>query len=1309
MKERRFIKCLILVAAILMTTFSVMASGNGSSETEYKNVKFRYNDGASDTTQTNQFVYYDEILMTDANILSKELAKVSAALSVAAYNPVTINSVLDQMGYECFDNSAAYAQLDDFTILNNDHVAYTIATNEITFDGKDYLVYCVPVKGTGANAEWFSNFNIGISGTHEGFRNAASEIRADLFDLFAEDGYTSDQRILWFTGHSRGGAVANLLAGWFTEDQIYAKRENIFGLTFACPAVSKKASTTMTNIYNFNNAGDLVTMVPYTSWDYKRYGIDVALEGNDPNDLPIIENIRQQYPIVLGDEFTSATTSENWEEILEAIVEKEEDFLNPKVKLTFALLAYSMGGHNQATLPEVLAYVGYESVDDICSSINNLTLDKVFSEVVAKGNEYHALLDFVETTLTEDMTPEEWENYKKTHEEQINQIEEIVGTLIESIEDLNIATKILSELYSFSSTMNDIDENIVSLFYDTTGNYDLLNSVKRGHTQATYLMWINASYYGYRGWYQNDDIQAVDVGNNDRIYTIGEQCFAECSNLAWAKINDQIGYIGDVAFDGCSSMKEITLPVDYRVEGNCFRRCTGVEQIHYTCGKTGVMPDRSDDNDFPNHFSNTLEHACISRLKQIDFEEGITGIGDYAYYNNSGLTEGVLETVTLPESLKSIGDGAFYEQTMIGDLQLPENVTFLGTQCFMYSSGLTSINLPEGLTEIPDDCFYQCSSLESIVIPDNIISLGKSAFADCDGLREVTLPVDYDFSNKPFTSTTGVKTIHYTYGQSGVMRDRTDNTGMKSDYSHTLEYISIYNLKNIDFADEITRIGDYAYYNYLGNHSGILENVELPECLESIGKCAFFDQSMIGDVVLPETVTSLGDSCFMYSSGLTAINIPSGVKTIPENCFNQCTALTSIVIPDSVTNLAKGSFASCRGLVEVTLPVDYNFSNIPFTSTTGVKKIHYTYGRIGVMPDREKNSSYSNYYTKSLEYNSRFALTTVDFEEGITEIGEYAFYNGLNATVKLTEIKLPSTLKTIKGSAFYGQKALEEIVIPTSVKTIEEYAFYTCNALKKVYYCGTEMQWSEISIGRTNNLLKEDLTYHKWDEGKITKPATVKEEGVFTYTCMLCHGTREEVIEKPTPVTSIFTDVQEGSWHVEAVQYVYDNGIMTGVGDITFDPETAVTRATIVQTLYKMEGKPAVSDFTKYNNLNDTLDDIWWKNGLAWALNEGVAKGDSTNNIFKPDEKVTREDLATFIYRYAQYKGVNVELEGSVDEILGDTFVNSWAKKAFAWAIEEGLIKGKTINGVSDLAPQTGATRAELATIMMRFYKKNNL
>ena len=202
----------------------------------------------------------------------------------------------------------------------------------------------------------------------------------------------------------------------------------------------------------------------------------------------------------------------------------------------------------------------------------------------------------------------------------------------------------------------------------------------------------------------------------------------------------------------------------------------------------------------------------------------------------------------------------------------------------------------------------------------------------------------------------------------------------------------------------------------------------------------------------------------------------------------------------------------------------------------------------------------------------------------------------------------------------------------------------------------------------------------------------------------------EEIPEEKKDVTKIFSDVLADFWYVDEVQYVFDKGIMTGTSDTTFEPTTKVSRAMIVQTLYKLEGKPEVTDLKKYEALKDHQDNIWWKNGLAWALNTGVAKGDSKTQKFNPDNAVTREDLATFIYRYAKnVKKLNVELTKTTDEILGDTPVNSWAKEAFAWAVETGLIKGKTVGNKSDLAPQAGATRAELATIMMRFYENNKL
>lgn len=196
-------------------------------------------------------------------------------------------------------------------------------------------------------------------------------------------------------------------------------------------------------------------------------------------------------------------------------------------------------------------------------------------------------------------------------------------------------------------------------------------------------------------------------------------------------------------------------------------------------------------------------------------------------------------------------------------------------------------------------------------------------------------------------------------------------------------------------------------------------------------------------------------------------------------------------------------------------------------------------------------------------------------------------------------------------------------------------------------------------------------------------------------------------------VSLVFTDVGVGDWFVSAVQYVYERGIMNGYGG-SFTPNTNISRAMVVETLYKMQGKPYEGktdiDFTAYDGFGDLKRSDWWANSVAWALNEGIATGDIYHQKFNPNADVTREQLAAFIYRYAEYTGKEPVIQGNIDSIIGQTPVNEWAKKEFAWAIEQKLISGlasKDAQGtiIYDLSPRTGATRAQMATILQRFLK----
>ena len=198
-------------------------------------------------------------------------------------------------------------------------------------------------------------------------------------------------------------------------------------------------------------------------------------------------------------------------------------------------------------------------------------------------------------------------------------------------------------------------------------------------------------------------------------------------------------------------------------------------------------------------------------------------------------------------------------------------------------------------------------------------------------------------------------------------------------------------------------------------------------------------------------------------------------------------------------------------------------------------------------------------------------------------------------------------------------------------------------------------------------------------------------------------------VEEKDEVCKVFADVTHGAWYEESVQYVYEKGIMTGSEGL-FSPDANVTRAVMVETLYKMEGKPAVTDFTAYGEMTDVAADGWYKNSVAWGMNNNIVTGDTYHMTFSPDGNVTREQIATFLYRYANFKGMDTTLSASADEILGGAYVSEWAKEAFAWAVDTGLISGIPTEGadgavVYDFASQATATRAQLATILARFVK----
>ena len=194
---------------------------------------------------------------------------------------------------------------------------------------------------------------------------------------------------------------------------------------------------------------------------------------------------------------------------------------------------------------------------------------------------------------------------------------------------------------------------------------------------------------------------------------------------------------------------------------------------------------------------------------------------------------------------------------------------------------------------------------------------------------------------------------------------------------------------------------------------------------------------------------------------------------------------------------------------------------------------------------------------------------------------------------------------------------------------------------------------------------------------------------------------------EPEPVTDLFRDVAEGKWYVPNVQYVYDKGLMSG-NDGLFNPTGNVTRAQVVTTLYRLAGSPEVTDYSACDELSDVLPGKYYTDPVCWAYNTGVTTGNTSTMTFNVSTPVTRQQLASFFYRYAEYKGYDISESADISTMLNADKVSSYALTYVKWAVGAGIISGSETTGangavVYDLKPQATATRAQLAAILQRF------
>ena len=644
-------------------------------------------------------------------------------------------------------------------------------------------------------------------------------------------------------------------------------------------------------------------------------------------------------------------------------------------------------------------------------------------------------------------------------------------------------------------------------------------------------------------------------------------------------------------------------------------------------------------------------------MPNFDFPKG--NLAPWWNYDALGvITKIGIKSVDIKDGVTNVGDYALFLLPDATQITLPDSVTRIGRYGIAMCSKLTGMSIPKSVTEI-GDFGLAGDGLTAVTLPDGLQSLGRGAFDTCTSLTNITLPA-------AITAVPGKCFANCT------------------------------KLLNVKYAGTVTAIGERAF-----------------EGCKSLTKAP-----------IPETVTELGASAFTGCTALTDVTLPAGVAAIPDGCFQGCTALKDMKLPGTVTSVGHNAFTGCKALKDVRCygapPTVQPGGAAEHSFEPAIVTIHYnpdpvygwTFGADGKWQGYTVSSKgaclHTGYGTTentvpaTCGADGRIDTVCANCGEVIaTEVipatGAHTWDNG---TVTTEPTETTPGVRTFT-CAVCSQTKTE--VIPATgahtfvfTKTVAPscteagYDLYTCRD------CGASEQrnvkpalghkWDSGTV--TTEPTEKDpgtMTYtctvcgatktevipatgphtHVWDEGTVTVAPTETTPGVRTYTCTVCGQTRTEII--PATGSAVcpggaacpsfrFRDVPAPSnWAHEGIDYCVRHGLMSGFDATTFSPDTVSTRAQIVMILYNLSGD--TTDYSKYYvPFTDVRPSTWYYNAVAWGYDKDIVAGMSTTT-FAPD----------------------------------------------------GLISGIASNGADYLAPSGGATRAQIAAIMMRYCRLTGL
>ena len=401
-----------------------------------------------------------------------------------------------------------------------------------------------------------------------------------------------------------------------------------------------------------------------------------------------------------------------------------------------------------------------------------------------------------------------------------------------------------------------------------------------GGKQGAYTIPNSVTSIGLYAFYKCSSLTSVTIPNS--VTSIIDETFQECSSLTSINIPNSVTWIGDEAFRYCSSLTSVTIPNSVTSIGRgAFCKCSSLTSVtipnsvtsigggaFYNCSSltsvtipnsvtsigesaffgTGIYTNAANWENDVLYINDCLTLAKVSISGAYTIKAGTRLIADYAFSGFSSLT-----SITIPNSVTSIGSSAFSRCSSLTSITIPSSVTSIGSETFYECSSLTSITIPNSVTSIGDEAFRGCSSLTSVTIGNSVTSIGSSAFCNCSSLTSINIP----------NSVTSIGNDAFRYCSS---------------------------LTSVTIPNSVTSIGDLAFDN-----CSSLTSVTIPNSVTSIGSGAFRGCSSLTSITIPNSVTSIGYEAFNGCDKLVDVYCYATTPPeINENSFSNYNAFLYI-------------------------------------------------------------------------------------------------------------------------------------------------------------------------------------------------------------------------------------------------------------------------------------------------------------------------------------------------------------------------------------------------------------------------------